>query len=67
MTLSGANGFLGIGSNLTTYTPFFNLDVLSTINVNNDGNPINAMGIGYYIGGDMVLQIPGIQCKRRYC
>ena len=70
MTILGGpvtNGFVGIGSNLTTYTPLFNLDVLSTINVNNDGNPLNALGIGYYIGGNMVLQIPGIHCKWSYC
>jgi trimeric autotransporter adhesin len=52
-------GFVGIGSNLGTYTPIFDLDVLNTINVNNDGNPIGALGVGYFIGGNMVLQIPG--------
>jgi hypothetical protein len=35
--------------------------VQDQINVNFSGvSPINAFGIGYYIGGDMVLQIPGM-------
>ena len=60
MTILGASGFVGIGPNLTTYTPSFNLDVQDQINVNFSGTyPINTLGIGYGIEGRTVLQVPG--------
>ncbi|MBK8876255.1 MAG: tail fiber domain-containing protein [Bacteroidetes bacterium] len=55
------NGFVGIGSNLGGYVAAFQLDVENQINVNFDNfSPISQLGIGYHIGGNMVLQIPGI-------
>ncbi|HWZ22796.1 MAG TPA: hypothetical protein VNW06_09095, partial [Cytophagaceae bacterium] len=57
MTILGTNGFVGIGTGLTT--PVWQLDVNDNSNLNINYNTTGA-GFGYRINGDKLLSNPGI-------